>query len=339
MDLIIKLPKALQSLSNQEVPSVVQERLHYLWNASNNLALHSPALAHRMSRSFVQLSNKFNVDLPDYITCRLCKHCCSVQIPSETCSVRLRQRSLKSSSRRSKDKLKNQIVSSSLLSDLFYMAIQVFRCTMCSGVSNKVTCYSTVDDNNGLNGKKRSFGDMQVNSMVSLSSTMSSPGPKFSFLNKTKSPAVVGSGGHSFGSGKVDSLDFISFNGNGNKSINSASSQSNLSKNKSSNGLFTSQLMKSSSGTNLSGLGAAANKGKSFNGGTNNSSNGGGLMGMATKLNSQSNNSISSMTSLFNVTNKLNSAAATPASASGGGVGLNLLELERQNKKNKKKKV
>lgn len=141
MDLILKLPKALQSLSNQEVPSVVQERLHYLWNACNNLAIHSPALAHRMSRSFVQLSNKFDVDLPDYVACRLCRHCCAIQIPSETCTVRLRVRSRKSPARRDSSKPKNQIVSQLLCLYTTYLEIRcidvqcvkVFQ-TMCPAI-------------------------------------------------------------------------------------------------------------------------------------------------------------------------------------------------------------
>lgn len=80
----------LRSRSRGEVPSAVVAKLKYLWSVAHEVAKTSPQLSHAASLEFKDLITKEDVVLPRHITEKLCSGCGAIQIPSVTCSTRLR---------------------------------------------------------------------------------------------------------------------------------------------------------------------------------------------------------------------------------------------------------
>jgi RNase P subunit RPR2 len=92
MEIFEALPTPLKSNISQEVPASVSQRLNYLWKSSFALALSSITTSHLISRSFVNLVNKYAIELPSNIRYRICSYCSVLQLPSITCSVKVRRR-------------------------------------------------------------------------------------------------------------------------------------------------------------------------------------------------------------------------------------------------------
>lgn len=92
MEIFEALPITLRSNISQELPSSVYQRLAYLWKISHSLALTSITSSHLLSRSFISLVNKYAIELPSNIRYRICSYCCVLQLPSITCSVKVRRR-------------------------------------------------------------------------------------------------------------------------------------------------------------------------------------------------------------------------------------------------------
>ena len=82
------------------------QQLQYLWRGSVLLAREGGAalaLSHSLCLQFVQLAGKHSVALPAQVKERICSVCSAVQLPSLTCTVRVRPRSLRSRVNRKQD--------------------------------------------------------------------------------------------------------------------------------------------------------------------------------------------------------------------------------------------
>lgn len=87
-------------VAGKSVAPGVSQQLRYLWRSSFSLARsHESAarsLSHTLSLQLVQLASKHKIVLASQVKDRLCSGCSAVQVPSLTCKVRLRSRSLHS---------------------------------------------------------------------------------------------------------------------------------------------------------------------------------------------------------------------------------------------------
>lgn len=124
------LPLYLRTKTNQDIPSAVYDRLNFLWSAATNDLPRTPdpddplpaaestsdlivvsTLSHRLSKEFINVVKANKVDLPAYITDRLCGNCSILLIPSVSYQIRLRPRSrVSKANRNKKDRMKNQLV-------------------------------------------------------------------------------------------------------------------------------------------------------------------------------------------------------------------------------------
>jgi len=129
-------------VAGKALPSGVVQQMRYLWRTGFRLAREEGAttreLAHSITLQFIRLASKHKVMLPPQVKERICGGCSMVQLPSVTCSVRVRPRSLHSRANRKQSavmvsstsnsgiqpprKLKNEVVS---------------RCLICSHTSRK----------------------------------------------------------------------------------------------------------------------------------------------------------------------------------------------------------
>jgi RNase P subunit RPR2 len=87
-----QLPHQLKNNSRGDIPQAVVAQLNYLWNVCHEVAGSSSQLSHAASMQLKQLIREYDVALPTYITSKLCAWCSAVQIPSVTCSTRIRGR-------------------------------------------------------------------------------------------------------------------------------------------------------------------------------------------------------------------------------------------------------
>jgi RNase P subunit RPR2 len=81
MDVFDALP-VLVSTIYRDVPAVVVNRLHYLWETAHLTVISSPSLSLSLAREFMAIVNRHQIQLPDHVKNRLCSQCSSVQLPT-----------------------------------------------------------------------------------------------------------------------------------------------------------------------------------------------------------------------------------------------------------------
>lgn len=86
------LPILFNQISNQAIPSALQQRLSYLWKAAHSSLEQSLPLSHNLSRNFINLVNTHSVALPQIISSHICSHCSVLLYPSQTSTVRLKKK-------------------------------------------------------------------------------------------------------------------------------------------------------------------------------------------------------------------------------------------------------
>ena len=107
----------------QEIALHIQQRLHYQWKLVHKFAKTVLPLSHKTSRDFVHICNTYGVDLPSYVTRRLCPWCSVIQLPAITCSTKLQKRTRRSQANiHTKKKLKNEVVCQLIFGDVSLLA-------------------------------------------------------------------------------------------------------------------------------------------------------------------------------------------------------------------------
>lgn len=67
-----------------------------MWRAAHLTAVDAPAISQSLSRSFTRVCDEHLVDLPEEVRGRLCCRCGALQLPTLTCSVRVKRRRARS---------------------------------------------------------------------------------------------------------------------------------------------------------------------------------------------------------------------------------------------------
>ena len=94
----VELPARLNSHLVKDIPVHTVLKLRYLWRSGQELATVSQELSHLQTRAFALLAAELGIALPEDISGLLCCFCHAIQLPGQTCSVRLRRSSRKKSS-------------------------------------------------------------------------------------------------------------------------------------------------------------------------------------------------------------------------------------------------
>lgn len=159
MEIFEPLPNQLHSSFHSIVPSGVIQRLSYLWKACNKMSLSSSLLSHRLSVTFIDLCKSYGIILPLFIQSRFCDWCFALQLPSYTCSTKIKSR-----------KKLNKIGNSRVVKDKLFKNFIINKCTVCNkqaraiGACKKIAKVEakvnpTIADDNKLKAKKFSFLD------------------------------------------------------------------------------------------------------------------------------------------------------------------------------------
>ena len=95
----------MRSCLKKEIPPAVILQLTFLWKAIHEVCLTSLSLSHNYSRKFLAIVDEHGIELPNTHVCstRLCEWCGVIQLPTLTCSSRLRAIKLKSRINRSRE--------------------------------------------------------------------------------------------------------------------------------------------------------------------------------------------------------------------------------------------
>jgi RNase P subunit RPR2 len=91
MELFEELPRVLKSKSTgKTIAFQIQQRLTFQWKAMHKMASSALELSHNLCRQFFRLSNEHIVDLPTFVTEKICTYCGSFLLPAVSCRVRLK---------------------------------------------------------------------------------------------------------------------------------------------------------------------------------------------------------------------------------------------------------
>lgn len=91
MELFEELPRLLKSKSTgKTTPFQVQQRLTFQWKAMHKMATSALEISHNLCRQFSRLSSEHIVDLPTFVTEKICIYCGSFLLPAVSCRVRLK---------------------------------------------------------------------------------------------------------------------------------------------------------------------------------------------------------------------------------------------------------
>jgi RNase P subunit RPR2 len=128
------LPFHLKTKNQQDAPSVVFDRLNFLWNsaiaAASASSLQTNSLshmAHRLSQRFIEVAKNHKIEVPAIITERLCRSCSAFLIPSVSVSIRLRRRSRRSKANKGdKERVRNEFVRQTWHKRNFYQIDSLF---------------------------------------------------------------------------------------------------------------------------------------------------------------------------------------------------------------------
>merc|ERR1712146_822684 len=84
----------LSSRINKEIPVHIQQRLQYQWKGMNQMASSSSSiqLAHNLAMHFSNVAFEYSVDLPEFVSDKICRFCSSFLVPSLTSTIRLVKR-------------------------------------------------------------------------------------------------------------------------------------------------------------------------------------------------------------------------------------------------------
>lgn len=120
----------LRTKLNKDVPTAVVDKLNFLWRAATACLEREPVVvsssSHRLCQSFVETASQHNVDIPKTVSDRLCGYCSVLLVPAVTCQVRVRERTrLSRVNRAKKDRLKNQVVSTSARNIVTFCLYQI----------------------------------------------------------------------------------------------------------------------------------------------------------------------------------------------------------------------
>jgi RNase P subunit RPR2 len=94
MEIFEPLPFNLRSKFRQDIAPTIRQRLEHLWKSAHTMR--STSLSHTLMRQFRAIVDEHGVDLPAYVSNKICQWCAALMIPSVTCRIRVKRLERKS---------------------------------------------------------------------------------------------------------------------------------------------------------------------------------------------------------------------------------------------------